>query len=156
MYQSTIEQAEERHSGKAILVWLHVLVQNQCLWIISAQNGPDIFFDEVKTIKPFNVNAIRADVHYRSLISATLSITLQHDDVIKWKHFPRYWPFVRGIHRPPVNSPHKGQWRRAVIFSLIRAWTNDWVRNRGASDLRRHGAHYDVTVMFFRIAPLAL
>ena len=32
-----------------------------------------------------------------------------HDDVIKWKHFPRYWPFVRGIHRSPVNSPHKGQ-----------------------------------------------
>ena len=30
-----------------------------------------------------------------------------HDDVIKWKHFPRYWPFVRGIHRSPVNSPHK-------------------------------------------------
>ena len=22
-----------------------------------------------------------------------------HDEVIKWKHFPRYWPFVRGIHR---------------------------------------------------------
>ena len=22
-----------------------------------------------------------------------------HDDVIKWKHTPRYWPFVRGIHR---------------------------------------------------------
>ena len=32
-----------------------------------------------------------------------------HDDVIKWKHFPRYWPFVRGIHRWPVNSRHKGQ-----------------------------------------------
>ena len=32
---------------------------------------------------------------------------LCHDDVIKWKHFPRYWPFVRGIHRSPVNSPHK-------------------------------------------------
>ena len=28
-----------------------------------------------------------------------------HDDVIKWKHFPRNWPFVRGIHRSPVNSP---------------------------------------------------
>ena len=28
-----------------------------------------------------------------------------HDDVIKWKHFPRYWPFVRRIHRSPVNSP---------------------------------------------------
>ena len=39
---------------------------------------------------------------------------LQHDEVIKWKHFPRYWPFVRGIHRSPVNSPHKGQWRGAL------------------------------------------
>ena len=43
----------------------------------------------------------------------------EHDDVIKWKHLPRYWPFVRGIHRPPVNSPHKGQWRGALMFSLI-------------------------------------
>ena len=42
-----------------------------------------------------------------------------HDDVIKWKHFSRYWPFVRGIRRSPVDSPHKGQWRGAWIFSLI-------------------------------------
>ena len=48
---------------------------------------------------------------------------LSHDDVIKWKHFPRYWPFVRGIHRSPVVSPHKGQWHGALIFSLICAWT---------------------------------
>ena len=34
---------------------------------------------------------------------------LHHDDVIKWKYFPRYWPFVREIHRSPVNFPHKGQ-----------------------------------------------
>ena len=53
-----------------------------------------------------------------------------HDDVIKWKHFPRYWHFVRGIHRSPVNSPHKGQWRGAQIFSLICAWINGWVNNR--------------------------
>ena len=39
-----------------------------------------------------------------------------HDDVIKWKHFPCYWPFVQGIHRSPVNSLHKGQWRGALIF----------------------------------------
>ena len=43
----------------------------------------------------------------------------QHDDVIKWKHFPRYWPFVRGIHRSPVNSPYKGQWRGALMFFLF-------------------------------------
>ena len=51
-------------------------------------------------------------------------VLIWHDDVIKWKHFPRYWPFVWGIHRWPVNSPHKGQWRGALIFSLIWAWTN--------------------------------
>ena len=71
----------------------------------------------------------------------------KHDDVIKWKHFPRYWPFVRGIHRSPVNSPHKGQWRGALMFSLICVCINDWVNNREAGDLRRYGAHYDITVM---------
>ena len=70
-----------------------------------------------------------------------------HDDVIKWKHFPRYWPFVRGIHRSPVNSPQKGQWRGALMFSLICVWINGWANNREAGDLRRYCAHYDVTVM---------
>ena len=70
-----------------------------------------------------------------------------HDDVIKWKHFPRYWPFVRGIHRSPVNSPHKGQWRETLMFSLICAWINAWVNNHEAGDLRRHRTHYNVIVM---------
>ena len=73
---------------------------------------------------------------------------LKHDDVIKWKHFPRYWPFVRAIHRSPVNSPRKGQWRGALMFSLIYAWINGWVNNGEADDLRRHRTHYDVTVIF--------
>ena len=70
-----------------------------------------------------------------------------HDDVIKWKHFPRYWPFVRGIHRSSMNFPHKGQWRGALMFSLIYAWINGWVNNREAGDLRHHHGHYDATVM---------
>ena len=75
------------------------------------------------------------------------SVHEDHDDVIKWKHFPRYWPFVRGIHRSPVNSPHKGQWRGALMFTLICARINGWVNNREAGDLRRHRAHFDVIVM---------
>ena len=71
----------------------------------------------------------------------------KRDDVIKWKHFSRYWLFVREIHRSPVNSPHKGQRRGVLVFSLISAWINTWVINREAGDLRRHLAHYDVTVM---------
>ena len=70
-------------------------------------------------------------------------------DVIKWNNFPRYWSFVRGIHRSPVNSPHKGQWRGALMFYLISAWINGWVNNHEAGDLRRHYAHYDVTVMWY-------
>ena len=70
-----------------------------------------------------------------------------HDDVIKWKHFPSYWPFVRGIHRSPGNSVHKGQWCRVLMFSLISAWTNSWANNEDAGDLRCYCAHFDVIVM---------
>ena len=55
--------------------------------------------------------------------------------------------FMRGIHGSPVNSPHKGQWRGALVFSLICVWINGWVNNREAGDLRRYRAHYDVIVM---------
>ena len=46
-----------------------------------------------------------------------------------------------------VNSSHKGQWRGALMFSLICVWIKGWVNNREAGDLRRYSAHYDVTVM---------
>ena len=75
------------------------------------------------------------------------TVSSSHDDVIKWKHFPRYWPFVQGIHQSPVNSPHKDQWCGALMFSLICAWINVWVNNCKAGDLRHHRTHYDVTVM---------
>ena len=51
------------------------------------------------------------------------------------------------------NSPVTGEFpqkrpvTRGLMFSLIRAWINGWVNNREAGDLRRHRAHYDVTVM---------
>ena len=70
-----------------------------------------------------------------------------HDDVTKWKQFPRYWPFVRGIHRSPVNSPHKGQSRGALMFFDLRL-NNGWVNNGEADDLRRHRVHYDVIVVY--------
>ena len=80
-------------------------------------------------------------------VNAQFTLTI-HDDVVKWKHFPHYWPFVREIHRSPVKSPHKGQWRGTLMLSLSCAWINDWMNNREAGDLTRHHAHYDVNVMF--------
>ena len=77
----------------------------------------------------------------KRLRSGIMKCIFLHDDVIKRKHFPRYWPFVRGIHRSLVNSPHKGQWRGALMFSSICACINGWVNNGEAGDLRRHRAH---------------
>ena len=77
--------------------------------------------------------------------SVSVYILLSHDDVIKRKHFPHYWPFLGESTGSPVDSPHKGHW--TLMFSLICAWTNGWANHRDAGDLRRHRADYDVTVM---------
>ena len=69
-----------------------------------------------------------------------------------WRHqmetFSALLAICAGNHRSPVNSPHKGQWRGALMFSLICVWLIDWVNNHEADDLRRYRAHYDVTVMW--------
>ena len=68
-----------------------------------------------------------------------------------WRHqmetFSASLALCSGTSPAPVNSPHKGQWRGALMFSLIYAWINDWVNNREAGDLRRHRGHCDVNVM---------
>ena len=80
-----------------------------------------------------------------------------HDDVIKWKPFPRYCPFVQEIHRSPANSPHKGQWCEALIvfFDLFlnkrlskQSW--GWWFETLSRSLRRHcnasrGLQYIIT-----------
>ena len=104
--------------------------------IMMAENIIFLFF--------FSVNIEQRGTFWLDRITMKYNLD---DDVIKWKHFPRYWPFVRGIHRSPVNSPHKGQWRGALMFSLISAWTNGWVNNRKACDSRRHRAYYGINVM---------
>ena len=69
----------------------------------------------------------------------------------RWRHqmetFSALLALCAGNSPVPVNSPHKGQWRGALMFSLICAWINDWVNNREAGDLRRHRSHYDVNVI---------
>ena len=66
-----------------------------------------------------------------------------------WRHQMETFSALRAIcaGNSPVNSPHKGQWRGALMFSLICARIKDWVNNGEAGDLRRHRVHYDVIVM---------
>ena len=68
----------------------------------------------------------------RETLNEDFEVSTMHDYVIKWKHFPRDWPFVRRIHRWPVNSAHKGQWRGVLMFSLIFTGTNTYVNNSKA------------------------
>ena len=112
--------------------WQSYLLQNTCY------NVSKIFWRNVM-ISKFLENTSRN-------LNIRISPRIAYDDVIKWKHFPRYWPFVRGIHRSPVISPHKGQWRGALVFSLICARINGWVNNGDVGDLRRPRAHCDVIV----------
>ena len=91
-------------------------------------------------------------IFYHTLYCRLRVKDTSHDDVMKWKHFPRYLPFVRGIHRSPVNSPHKSQWRGALMFSLICVWINGWINTREADDLRRYRVHCDVAVMVLDFA----
>ena len=72
-------------------------------------------------------------------------------DVIKWKHFPLTGPLCGEFIGHRLIPLIKSQWRGALMFSLIYAWINDWVNNREAGDLRRHCAHYDVTVMCWTV-----
>ena len=79
----------------------------------------------------------------------TIDIGLPHSPW--WRHqmetFSVLLAICAGNSPVPVNSPHKGQWRGALMFTLICARINDWVNNREAGDLRRHLDHYDVSVM---------
>ena len=63
-----------------------------------------------------------------------------------WRHQMETFSALLAICAVPGESPHKGQWRRALMFSLICIWINSWVNNREAGDLRCYRAHYDVTV----------
>ena len=73
----------------------------------------------------------------------------------KFIHFHPRKPVCK-CHQSPVNSPHKGQWRLCLMFSLICIWINGWVNNRKPGDLSRHPAHYDVTVMLPNNLPVML
>ena len=72
-----------------------------------------------------------------------------------WRHqveiFSTLPALCDGIHRSPADSPHKDQWPRILMFSLICTWTNGWANSQVVGDLKRHRAHYGVTVMWIQM-----
>ena len=116
------------------------------IWPLSPFQLDTAFVAPTNQVNPGGIwqcIAVLLDTPYVSYVCKVQS----RDDFIKRIFFSRYWHFVRGIHRPPVNSPHKGQWRGALVFSLIWTSINRWVNNCEPGDLRRHRANYEVSVM---------
>ena len=79
--------------------YVHISVTNW--WIVEYGTGALCFLYKRPSICLLMTTA---------LVTATVDwiwAQYHHDDVIKWKNFPRYWPLVREIHRSPVNSPQR-------------------------------------------------
>ena len=86
-------------------------------WLYKTGPIPFIVVNSLQLPRRLRTRRRNLRVIYPHTIGNDLTDT--HDDVIKCKHFPRYWPFVRGIHQWPVDSPHKGQLCGVLMFSLI-------------------------------------
>ena len=119
-------------------------------WKIWFWNFILMFFFNFMKLQFYELLVLRANKCFWNAPHQWASL---HDDVIKWKHFPHYWPLVWGIQRSLVNSPHKGQWHGALMFSFICTWINAQVNNREAGDLRHHHAHYDVIKVLVNFLP---
>ena len=133
--------------------WHHQMKACSALLAFCAGNLP--FTGEFPAHRPVTRSF---DVFLRLCLNATLACNPHypqpyplHDEIIKWKHFPRYWLFYSGNSPVTGEFPAQGPVTQSFDFSLICAWINDWVNNREADDLRRHQAYCDVTVVFVEL-----
>ena len=109
-----------------------------------------IIFTKLSKISYHNYHNSNDKPWYCGWINVT-TLMIAYIFIPWWRHQIEILSALRdlcvGSCRPPVNSPHKGQWRGTLMFSLICAWTNVWVNHWNAGDLRCHHAHYLVIVM---------
>ena len=131
---------QRKHQSSASLAFVRGIhrgpVNSPHKWPVTRKMFP---FDDV-IMKPMSIRNLLLG-STTGFFSRSDRVSSLHDGVTKWKYFPRYWPFVKSL----VDSPHKSQWRAALMYSLI--WTNGSANNPGTGDLSRHCAHYDVIIM---------
>ena len=127
IYRQNNRQVSDELNGirTKIIEEYHMMVMKMVHLILRKvfSNTPQILWGDGFRCVPLNIVIFR--LNWCGSIIHTL-VSHQHYDVIKWKHFPRYWSFVRGIHRSPVNSSHKVPVTRFFMFSLTNDCTNNW------------------------------
>ena len=99
-----------------------LLLGSPCYW--SPRTLMFWFFKHMMVATEINTLLYKQYGRYQEIYSTFCVHCMHHNDVIKWKHFPHCWPLVQGIQRSPVNSPDRGQWCGALMFSLMYAWTS--------------------------------
>ena len=151
-------QNKKKMTGRAIFEWksIQILLETDML-----SNMPHRFFsckyciqtEEFSPIMlPNHLHKYIEDQDVRDITSGELNVISMagHGANNVWpklallvlrKHFPRYLLFGRRVHRSPVNFPLTDQWRGAMMFSLICAWTNVWANHQDTGELRHH-THY--------------
>ena len=109
-------------------------------WLLDLQTGCRSLVPRGTTVVMCPTDVIDASI-------LLISKAVFYDDIIKWKHFPCCWPFVRGMHLSPANSPHKASDAEVWCSLWFAPWINGWVNTREAGGLRHHRAYYHVIVM---------
>ena len=94
----------------------NILVFWGCMFTLEIYEGMRWTRYEANIIVDISAIIVQPAVSQRTCQSACVAALDTLASSITTLDFPRYWPFVRGIHRWPVNCNHKGQWRRALIF----------------------------------------
>ena len=135
-----------------VITWRHIPTSQSTLTVQPPQEGTVIWSIDIFVIASCIIDLVTPDeTLWRTsnvfFWTRLVDDAIFNDGIIKWKHIRHSWSFVQGIHRSPVNSQHKFQWRGALMFSLICARINPRENNLEAGDLRRHRAHYDANVM---------
>ena len=149
----------------SLYIYIFIYIYHNCIIIVSQLLVPSVFKLVIKCDeKSFSVlsdncameSQMIAEPHVKSLLWTkgnswpNMTLTKSHALVPPkslppwWRHqmetFSAWLALCAGNSPVPVNSRHEGQWRRALMFSLIYTWINDW-------ELRRHRGHYDIIVM---------
>ena len=100
-----------------IVYFYSFAIRCNCISMSQDYSRQSLTCDKIRFIGP-------KSTHWPALVSYFDLVAL-HDDVIKWKHFPRNWPFVRGIHRsrwiPRTSASDAELW---CFFDLL---LNKWL-----------------------------